>query len=865
MDKILIIAEKPSVAADIAHALGGFRKHEGYYEGDQYVLAAASGHLLEIHPPEGCEPKKGKWNIVNLPVLPPHFDLKPIPKSETRLRLLLKLIKRKEVTALINACDAGREGELIFRYIVQYARTPKPIQRLWLQSMTPASIKEGFAALRADAQMQPLADAAMCRSESDWLVGINGTRAITSFNSKHGGFFLTTVGRVQTPTLMIVVEREEKIKKFVPRNYWELKALFQAAAGQYEGAWFDKNFSKNNNPAAASVSPRLDESARLANERGEKPERIWNEEQAQAIRQKCVGQAGQVTEEKKPSTQIAPLLYDLTSLQREANSRLGFSAKRTLQIAQRLYEHHKALTYPRTDARALPEDYPAVAKKTLAAITALPQYASFARCILDQKWVRPNKRIFNNEKISDHFAIIPTNIIPATLQDDEARIYDMVTKRFLAVFYPPAEFQVTTRITIVQEENFKSEGKVLVNPGWLAVYGKESPTDQQPNLVNIQDSETVQTINIEIISQQTKPPARFTEATLLSAMEGAGKLVEDEELREAMSEKGLGTPATRAAIIEGLIYEKYIVRHGRELQPTAKSFSLCALLRGLKITELFSPEMTGDWEFKLKQMEHQRLKRPEFMREISAMTREIVEKVKHSEHDSIPGDFGSLQTPCPKCGGEIREQYSRFQCKGCDYFLWKNLAGRQFEANEIDTILSAKRLGPLAGFHSHKGRSFSAVVKLNAEHKIEFDFGGDMAKQTVDETKAPLGRCPACGAKVFETGSIYACEKAFGDSPSCSFRSGSIVLQQTVDRAQMAKLLETGKSDLLTGFISRKGRPFKAFLVIKDKKVQFEFLPRKDKGKKPEASSQKAEVSGQGSAVGDQKPEVKDQGAESSG
>lgn len=831
MEKTLIIAEKPSVAGDIARALSGFKKREGFFENDQYILSSASGHLLEIHPPEGCEPKRGKWNIANLPVLPPSFDLRPIPRSEARLKVLLRLIKRKDVTALINACDAGREGELIFRYIVQYANVQKPIRRLWLQSMTPASIKEGFAALRAGADMQPLADAAMCRSESDWLVGINGTRAMTSFNSKHGGFFLTTVGRVQTPTLMIVVEREEKIKKFIPKDYWEIKATFQAAAGQYTGTWFDERFSREN---------RADDS---------KPERIWKEDEAQNIRQKCLGQPGTVTEESKPATQVAPLLYDLTSLQRDANGRFGFSAKRTLQIAQRLYEHHKVLTYPRTDARALPEDYLGVAQKVLASLAGTEPYGAHAKRVLDEKWVRPNKRIFNNQKISDHFSIIPTNIMPDNLAPEEARIYDMVAKRFIAIFYPPAEFLVTTRITKVRDEPFKSEGKVMINPGWLAVYGKESPTPDQPTtLTSVQPNETVQTTDIETIRAQTKPPARFTEATLLTAMEGAGKLVEDDELREAMSAKGLGTPATRAAIIEGLIYEKYMLRQGRELKPTAKAFSLNALLRGLEITELCSPEMTGDWEFKLKQMEQQKLGRAEFMREIAAMTGKIVEKVKKSEHHSVPGDFGPLKARCPKCGGEIKEQYSRFQCVACEYFLWKNLAGRQFEVDEMETLLTSKRVGPLIGFHSHKGKSFSAVVKLNPEFKIEFDFAGPaslqdaMAQNISPASREPLGKCPLCSANVYEAGSMYACEKALGENAACAFRSGCIILRQPIDRAQMKKLLETGKSDLMSGFFSRKGRPFKAYLVIKEGKVGFEFPPRKNQAGKPEAGKQNPEV-----------------------
>jgi DNA topoisomerase III len=852
MDKTLIIAEKPSVAADIARALGGFRKKEHYYENDQYVLAAASGHLLAIQPPEGVEPKRGKWNLANLPVIPPAFDLQPIPKSESRLKPLIRLLNRKDVSALINACDAGREGELIFRYIVQYARTKKPIRRLWLQSMTAGSIREGFNALRTDEEMRPLADAAMCRSESDWLVGINGTRAMTSFNSKHGGFFLTTVGRVQTPTLMIVVEREEKIKKFEPKNYWEIEAAFQVSAGQYPGKWFDANFSRE------TKSEEL------------KPERIWNEDQARSVCAKCLNQPGAIAEESKPTTQLSPLLYDLTSLQREANSRFGFYARRTLQLAQRLYEHHKVLTYPRTDARALPEDYIEVAKKTLSNLGADGQYAAFANQVLQNSWVRPNKRIFNNAKISDHFAIIPTNVLPKALSPEEEKIYDMVTKRFLAVFFPPAEFTVTTRITTVQGESFKTEGKVMVKPGWLAVYGKEAAGEDHPNLTPVQAGETALTADLKIVSQQTKPPARFSEATLLSAMEGAGKLVEDEELRAAMSAKGLGTPATRAAIIEGLIYEKYILRQGRDLVPTAKAFSLAVLLRGLKISELCSPEMTGDWEFKLKQMEQQRLGRPEFMREITSMTRAIIEKVKQSEHASIPGDFGPIKARCPKCGGEVHEQYGRFQCAACDFFLWKNLAGRQFEAGEIETLLGSKMLGPISGFHSHKGKLFAAVLRLNGENKIEFDFGDKTDDQAgmdpnSPEAKEPLGKCPACGANVFEGGSMYACEKSRGETPTCTFRSGKMILHQAIDRAQMKKLLETGKTDLLTGFISRKNRPFKAFMAIKDGKTVFEFLPRKTKerdqpssrrsGALPSREGGKSEVRDQKSEVGDQRSE----------
>jgi DNA topoisomerase-3 len=841
MGKALIIAEKPSVATDISKALGGFKKQEDHYESDQYVLSSAVGHLLQICVPEQYEVKRGKWTFAHLPVIPPHFDLRPIEKAEARLKVLLKLIKRPDVDTLINACDAGREGELIFRYIVQYSKAKKPIKRLWLQSMTPAAIREGFDHLRDDASMRPLADAAVCRSESDWLVGINGTRAMTAFNSKTGGFHLTTVGRVQTPTLAILVEREERIKYFVPRDYWEVQGKFGAEAGEYTGRWFDEKFA------------RADGDADL------KPERIWDVKRAEAIREKCLGKPGIVTEEAKPTTQLSPLLYDLTSLQREANGRFGFSAKNTLGLAQALYEKHKVLTYPRTDSRALPEDYLGTVKTTLGMLVQT-QYGTFADHILQSDWVKPNKRIFNNAKVSDHFAIIPTSLPPKHLSEPEAKLYDMVTKRFLAVFYPAAEFLVTTRITRVEAEPFKSEGKVMVNPGWMAVYGKEvqaEPAEAGRTLVPVKPNETVKTITVEVDANQTKPPPRFNEATLLSAMESAGKLIEDEDLREAMIEKGLGTPATRAQIIEGLIYEKYVLRNGRELQPTAKAFSLITLLRGLGIPELSSPELTGDWEFKLRSMARGQMKRPDFMKEIAAVTRDIVEKAKRHESDTVPGDFGTLKVPCPKCGGEVHENYKKFQCQKCDFGLWKIVAGRQLEIPEVEELISKRQVGPLQGFRSKLGRPFAAVIKLTPELKPEFDFGqdkteGDGAVAEVDFSgQEPLGKCPKCGNRVFETAMHYVCEKATGPNKTCDFRSGKIILQRPIERAQMQKLLETGKTDLLDKFISRKGRPFKAYLATKDRKVSFEFEPRASKGKaapktsEPKAPAQKVDFTGQ--------------------
>jgi DNA topoisomerase-3 len=840
MGKKLIIAEKPSVAGDIAKALGGFTKHDDYYESESHVLTSAVGHLLELACPEEFEVKRGKWSFAHLPVIPPHFALSPIDKTKSRLQVVTKLIKRKDVDGLINACDAGREGELIFNYIAQHAKAGKPVQRLWLQSMTQGSIRDGFARLRSGHEMRGLADAAVCRSESDWLVGINGTRAMTAFNSKTGGFHLTTVGRVQTPTLAIVVEREKKIREFKPRPYWEVEAEFAAKAGTYTGKWFDESFKGKDE----------DEHARA--------DRLWEEAKAAALRAATEGKPGEVSEEAKPETRLSPLLFDLTSLQREANARFGFSAKTTLSIAQALYEKHKVLTYPRTDSRALPEDYLATVKATLTMLTGegvgkghdevlLAKYSPFAHQILARNWVLPNKRIFNNAKISDHFAIIPTTQAPKHLNELEQKLYDFVVRRFLSVFFPAAEYLVTTRITRVAGHPFKTEGKVLVHPGWLAVHGKEGQEGEEGNLVKVDSGEKVHTEAVTVKANTTKPPPRYSEATLLSAMEGAGKMVDDEELKAAMAGRGLGTPATRAQIIENLIGEQYIHREGRELIPTAKAFSLMTLLNGLGVTELTQPELTGDWEWKLGRIEKGDFTRDEFMREIAEMTRHIVERAKTYDSDTIPGDFGILAAPCPRCGGLIRETYKKFQCSDCDYGLWKIVAGRQFEPEEIEILLTSRQIGPLTGFRNKMGRAFAAAIKLNDKQEPEFDFGQDRASEegeaeAVDfSDRESLGKCPKCGAGVFDHGAAYVCEKSAGPAKTCDFRSGKVILQQPVEPAQMQKLLATGKTDLLKEFVSnRTRRKFSAFLVVQGGKVGFEF-EKKTPAKKP-AAKKKAEA-----------------------
>jgi len=822
MGKTLIIAEKPSVMGDIARTLGKMKRDKDFFEGDDYVVSSAVGHLITIKPPDDAEVKRGKWKMENLPVIPGHFDLIPIKKNEARFKLLKRLMKRKDVDAIVNACDAGREGELIFRYIVEAAKVNKPIQRLWLQSMTPASIRQGFQELKSDEAMQPLADAAKCRSEADWLVGINGTRAMTAFNSPEGGFQLTTVGRVQTPTLAILVKREKEIQDFTSTDYWEVHADFGVKAGQYAGRWFDESFKK------------------VKTEKGERPsekkaERLWSAEEAEAIVEACRGKTAAVEEEKKLTRQAAPLLYDLTSLQREANGRFGFSARGTLAIAQALYERHKVLTYPRTDSRYLPDDYLGEVHGILGALKN-SSYGVHASKIESNQWVKPNKRIFNQAKVSDHFAIIPTSQAPKNLKEQEQKLYDMVVRRFLAVFYPPAVYEVTTRISRIEEHAFKSEGKILKEQGWLEVYGKNS-SQSAGDLVAVDEGETASVEEIEARGEQTRPPARYSEATLLSAMEGAGKLIDDEDLREAMVEKGLGTPATRAQISEGLISQEYVRRDGRELFPTPKAFNLLETVSVMKIPALDSPETTGEWEFKLKEVEQGKRSREAFMKEIQDVTRGVVEAVRGFNPESIEMRETGLHDPFS--GQPMVETLRDFRTRDGKFVIRKALAGRVMEISEIAELLEKREIGPLDGFHSRKAfSSFSAKVRLTDEGEVDLDWGQHDEKKEADidfSALEPMGTHEPLGVSIYETDRAFISEEK-GKDEKPVFRLPRKLLDREIEPDEARQLLAKGKTDLLKGFISKKRgkRPFDAFLVLNDEAGKgwgFDFPPRKAKKK----------------------------------
>ena len=841
--KLLVVAEKPSVAADIARALesasagGKFTRQKDFFENDEYVVSSAVGHLLESAAPEGAEVKRGKWSLANLPVIPENFDLRPIDKkAEDRLRVLAKLYRRDDIVGIVNACDAGREGELIFHNINRHFSAKRgaknrPVKRLWLQSMTPAAIRAGFGKLRPDDEMIPLKHAAVCRDESDWLIGINTTRAMTALHSRGGGFTLTPAGRVQTPTLAILEERDKQIAAFVPENYWEVRARFQVAAGEYEGRWIDPKGGRD----------------------GKRPERIFDSELPPKIVAAVQNQTGEVSEKKTPKSEGPPFLFDLTSLQREANARFGMSARGTLAVAQALYERHKLITYPRTDSKFLPEDYPATVQKTLSALAAsgmggtgkggMLSESEAARKILDQKWIKPgNKRVFNNAKVSDHFAIIPTGEAKANLKEQEVKIFALIARRFLSAFFPPAKFEMTERRTTVAGHVFETKGRILLDAGWRAA-AQSMPEDAV--ITPVREGEGAKVLEAEAEAKKTTPPARYTEATLLSAMEGAGKLVDDDELREAMRERGLGTPATRAAIIEKLIRDGYVVRDRRDLVTTPKAHSLLRLLRALKIGELTLPEMTGEWESKLRKIERAEFNHEKFMEDIRKMTKDIVAAASAcGDVENVEGDYATLSSPCPVCGGEVRESHRKYGCvaEGCGFSIWKAVAGRELSGEEAAALVGGELVGPLDGFRSRRGQEFSAKLRLergeDGAYKTAFQFensGADGGGAEEDLSgKDSVGACPKCGGEVRAGDSRYVCERAAGEkeSAACDFSFSRRILQRGISPDEMRALLGEGKTGVLEGFVSKKtGRPFKAHLTmdLKDDpgKLGFEFPPRK--------------------------------------
>ena len=815
--KKLIIAEKPSVARDLAKALGKIPKKDDFFENDEWIIDSAIGHLVELYMPDDFDKKLKAWKIANLPIIPPKFELKPVTTAKKKFQSLKKQLKRKDVDFVINACDAGREGELIFNYIHELSGSKLAVKRLWLLSMTEKSIREAFNNLRDSSHMQPLLDAARCRSESDWLIGINGTRAVTIKRNKASSRQVSTVGRVQTPTLSLVIEREHEIQNFEPKTYFSIRANFEISNGIYQGIYQRNQFKKDE----ANDRDRID--------------RIWDENTAQSIFEQIKQSTlCPVSESQKRSKQSSPRLYDLTTLQREANRLHHLPASRTLQLAQALYEKHKVITYPRTDSKALPEDYVATCHDLLKRVSGEQQ--AFAETVLRENWVNPNdKRVFNNKQISDHFAIIPTTTSPAKLDANEWKIYNLILKRFIAVFYPPAEWDITTRITDASGHSFKTEGKVLVKASWLSIYGKDHGGED--SLVALGNDHESKFLDTDLIKDETKPPPRYTEATLLSAMEGAGKLVDDEDLAEALKEKGLGTPATRASTIEHLIKEKYIRREGTELFPSLKAEDLFQFLHAAGVEVLTSPAMTGEWEQKLRMIEEGKMSRDTFMDEISHLTRDFVAKTTGFDETTASLKNTNLLSPLDK--KPLFEGLNNYQNESGEFKISKNIAGRRLTVDEVGILLEKRLVGPLDDFISKTGKRFSAMLKMDDEYKISFLFDNtkDDQEESVEKdmikSSPVVSSCPVCQAPVHQTDLSFLCSKnrRVSDEGTCTFRITRKLLDKEIPLEEFKKLVSEKKTGLIKGFISRRTkRRFDANLLLKDNgSIGFEFPPKKKK------------------------------------
>jgi len=711
MSKTLVIAEKPSVGRDLARVLPGpFQRGEGILEGPDHVITWAVGHLVQLAEPDEYDDKFKRWRMADLPIVPPKFKLVVRDeRSRRQMNVVKRALGRDDVDVVVNACDAGREGELIFAYLYEKAGSRLPVQRLWLSSMTKSAIEDAFAHLRPGEELRSLEDAARSRSEADWIVGMNATRAATiRLRSSFDG--AVSLGRVQTPTLAILARREEEIRAFRPEPYWVVDASF-AASGErlYEGRYH----------AGAQA-------------------RVASAAEAEAIVAACRGIEGTISKlERSTRRERAPLLYDLTSLQRDANGRFGFSARRTLAAAQRLYEEHKALTYPRTSSRYLPSDMIPEIKPIASIVGQQREYAQGARYVTGLEML-PLGRVVNNEKVTDHHAIIPTNAPHPVdkLSDDDRKIYDLVVRRFLAVFHPEAVFENTRVETEVAGHVFRTRGKVMLVPGWRGVYGEEAvsaeprpgeedePREQQ--LPRLEQGEAVETRDVRSEEKETRPPRRYSEGSLLAAMETAGRLVDDEELREAMKDSGIGTPATRAAIIERLLAVGYIERDARALVVTEKGLNVVRLLDGHPLT---SPSLTGDWEHRLARIETGEDTRPAFMSDIVRFAESTVGELDTKLRDvRIPrANLG----PCPVCGHDIVENRKGYSCwsredPGCGFVIWKAKAGKTLTAAIVRELIRTGRTErAVTGFRGRSGRSFRARLALEqtdeGRWRVEFD------------------------------------------------------------------------------------------------------------------------------------------------
>ncbi len=839
MSKKLVITEKPSVASDIASALSIKKKHKGYFEGEDYLITWAIGHLLELQDPEDMDKKYKSWLLKDLPIIPKKFKWKVVSRTRDQYRIIQGLLKDEDVSSVINACDAGREGELIFREIVEREKVKKPLERLWLQSMTHEAIRDGFDKLAPGSQFDGLADSAKSRSESDWLIGINGTRAITKRLQSRAKRTVFSVGRVQTPTLTMLVERELEIIAHRPEKYHKVEASFSADDHDYMGTLHlrDKAKDKSN------------------------PTRIFDDSMLEDIKnqlRQLQGNQANASETRKISEQKPHILYDLTSLQRDANRRFGFSAQRTLQAAQKLYEQEKLITYPRTDSKYLPEDYGPVLQGAVGKLGDLPTYASFASQI-QSKIQGKDRRFFNNKKVRDHFAIIPTGEFPSSnLGNDESKIFDLIVKRVLAAFMPVAKWENVERVSVLGNFEFRSKGRYLREKGWQAVYGtvKDEGQSLPPLPVSADQSYQVTYNDYEVTEQMTRPPTRIGEAKLLGLMEYAGKSLENEELMEAMQGKGIGTPATRADIIENLIRKEYVRRVGSGLKATSKAIRLVDVIRRVDVNRLTSVDLTAEIESKLQSVERGGISRDEFMKTISEYVDEVIQQIRDFQYEELYQEEPLVE--CNKSGRKFREILSGYvdtDDEKC--IIHKEYYGRYIDRGTLLDLLETGETGELELLY-FDGKPFKGKLVLGADNALEAlakDDDGSFktirsksAKElqeaeSVEEERTADSDYMSQEGTFRRTKDAYYFEvpafpkalgkapKSVGDGPFIS-RLPVEVCQRSITETEALSFFQNGKTELLSDFISKRGKKFNAYLYVKSNgKYGFEFESRSKKSK----------------------------------
>jgi DNA topoisomerase-3 len=841
--KTLVVTEKKSVADDFAKVLGGFKKKELSYERADMVIAWASGHLLELQDPSAYDDKFKRWALGDLPILPEHFHRVPREgqgRTKELLNRLVKLMQAKDVETIVNACDAGREGELIFNLVLDHAAVEKTVRRMWLQSMTSGSIAKAFDEIRDAADFRNLRDAAYARDEADWMVGMNGTRAFTKkFMGRARQFF--AVGRVKTPTLAFLVDRERAIDSFIPVPYFQVDGTFDTGNGTYTARWTG-----------------------LA-EDGKKADRLLKKETAVAIADRVRGKPGIATEKASQRTEIPPLLFDLTSIQREASNRFGYTLDRTLSIVQSLYEARKAVTYPRTSSRYLPTDYAAEIPKLMSSLRH-----GLLGHVVDRGLVevggsvdalRPLRRdrVFNDAKVSDHFALIPTGENPKALRDDEARIFEIILRRFVAVFLPAARWDNVSRDTVVEGETFNIKSRRLAVAGWRAV----EPTPDHKDLPPLASDGAVTTESIEVLEKETQAPARYTDGSLVKAMETAGRDVAvqsdgeellDDDVLEELKEKGIGTPATRASIVEDLIRKRLARRQGRNILPTPLGCTLVRLVRNLDLGDLAKPDMTGNWEYRLAQMADGHYRRAEWDREVRKMVEQMVNSIKEKEggNETIFGvDHPKGGFKSPKGTPLIEKTFSYMSSNPDEEFnVSKDQKGKYLFPEILARLLTEGRVGPLTGF---EGTRAPGTLVLQPDDSVEIEL--DTTGSDDDEEETPgmpqretvpegtlMGKCPRCGSKVLREGSGYKCEKnvARKKDKECDFRLAEKIKYRYLPPDQIRKMLNGEKTDELFGFVSMRGRKFKASLFYDEKgELQWEFPPRKTAKKASKKATKK--------------------------